>query len=180
MNRLPRARTCDTMRCMRLRLLAPAAFTVVALGSASPASATIVVGEGMAGAKLGMSKDEVRAVLGKPTESRSRTDDFGRTTRWYFKGPKIHVTFRDAVEPGMQATAFMTRRGFERTSKGVGVGSSITTVRARVSKVKCERFPGFSTRSCHVGEFLPGKTVTDFRVGRSGKVGSVLIGYVID
>ncbi len=169
------------MRAMRLRLLAPAALASLALvGSASPASAKIVVGEGMAGAKLGMSKDEVREILGKPTESRTRTDDFGRTTRWYFTGPKIHVTFRDAAEPGMQATAFMTRRGFERTSKGVGVGSSIRTVRARVAKVKCERFPGFSTRSCHVGEFLPGKTVTDFRVGRSGKVGSVLIGYVID
>ena len=169
------------MRAMRLRLLVPAALASLALlGSSAPASADVVVGEGMAGAKLGMSKAEVREILGKPTESRSRTDDFGRTTRWYFKGPKIHVTFRDAVDPGMQATAFMTRRGFERTSKGVGVGSSITTVRARVPKVKCERFPGFSTRSCHVGEFLPGKTVTDFRVGRSGKVGSVLIGYVID
>lgn len=166
---------------MSLRPVVPAALAAAAfLCTPSAASAEIVPGKGMAGAKLGMSKDAVRAILGKPTESRSRTDDFGRHTRWYFKGPKIHVIFREGPKPGMQATAFLTRRGFERTANGVGVGSSISTVRSRVAKVKCERFPGFSTRSCHVGEFLPGKTVTDFRVGRSGRVGSVLIGYVID
>jgi hypothetical protein len=44
--------------------------------------------------------------------------------------------------------------------------------------VRCRTESG-GFRHCWVGRFLPGRVVTDFRV-RSGRVASVLIGYVLD
>lgn len=164
---------------MRTTLLPLAASVAGLLLAAPAASATIVPGEGMAGAALGMSKAEVREVLGSPTESRTTRDDFGRVTRWYFKRPKIHVLFR-VGEDGMNVTSFLTRRGVTRTAEGSGVGTSASTLRRRHDGIVCERYPGVDRRSCHLGDFLPGETVTDFRLGESGRVGSVVIGYVID
>jgi hypothetical protein len=46
-----------------------------------------------------------------------------------------------------------------------------------VSGIKCETFG--SVRSCHTGDFLPGKRITDFRIA-GGKVTSVTVGLVID
>ena len=50
-------------------------------------------------------------------------------------------------------------------------------MQASVKGVKCE---GVGTaRSCHTGEFMAGKTVTDFRI-ENGNVTSVTVGIVID
>lgn len=65
----------------------------------------------------------------------------------------------------------------ERTSRGVGVGSTERAVRTRVRNVRCETVAG--SRSCHVGSFRPGRRVTDFKI-RRGRVYEVVIGFVID
>ena len=65
----------------------------------------------------------------------------------------------------------------DRTSKGVGVGSSEAAVTAKVPGVKCESVG--MMRSCHTGDFVAGKRVTDFRID-GGKVTSVTVGLVID
>jgi hypothetical protein len=66
----------------------------------------------------------------------------------------------------------------ERTSKGVGVGSTEASVKKNVPKVKC--VTEFGTRHCHVGEFLAGKVVTDFFISKKHRVKRVVIGRVID
>ena len=65
----------------------------------------------------------------------------------------------------------------DRTSKGVGVGSTEADVTANVPKVKCETFE--TIRSCHTSDLLPGKRVTDFLI-TNGKVARITVGIVID
>jgi hypothetical protein len=47
-----------------------------------------------------------------------------------------------------------------------------------VHNVTCKSESGF--KHCFVGAFLPGRTVTDFRLGGNGRVKSVSIGFVVD
>ena len=70
-----------------------------------------------------------------------------------------------------------TTSPLEQTASGVGVGSTKAQVKAGVPNVTCKNESGF--KHCFVGEFLPGRTVTDFRL-RNGRVSAVSIGFVID
>jgi hypothetical protein len=169
---------------MRRTLPLAALLALAAPAAAAPAQTarpTLVPQASMAGVKLGMSKDRVRALLGRPAESVSRTDDFGRATTWYFSGPKVHVTFRAGVRRP-EVSSLVTRRGVTRPAEGVGVGSTEAAVRAKVDGVRCETFrlPGRDARSCHVGSFDPGTTVTDLRLDARRRVASILLGIVID
>jgi hypothetical protein len=160
--------------------LAVALAAATACIGAAPASAVIVPQRGMAGLELTMSKEQVRAKLGKPTWFRTRNDDFGRLDQWYYSSRKVHVGFR-AGPDGAQVITLMTNRGVERTSRGVGVGSTRKTVQRRVPNVRCRTFDyGMVYRTCHVGAFEPGRRVTDFTIGRSGRVGRVTVAFVID
>jgi hypothetical protein len=150
---------------LAVALLAP-------LGAPAAAEALIQVDRGIAGARLGNSRAEVRAALGAPASSRSGTNDFGPFLQWRFKGA-ITVTFQGRREV---STVTTTGRG-DRTARGVGVGSTEAAVKARVRGVKCETFA--SLRSCHTGNLLPGRRVTDFRIV-GGKVDRVVVGLVID
>lgn len=141
----------------------------------------LVVDSSMAGVELQMTKDEVRDVLGSPTESRGDDDDFGRVRRWYFKGPKAHFYFRPGVGGEPVVTAMLTRRGFVRGPSNSGVGTPESALRERIDELTCETFraPGFRQRSCYTGGFNPGEIVTDFRL-RGDRVDSVRLGLVID
>ncbi len=135
----------------------------------------------MAGVRLQMTREEVRAVLGAPTETRTAHDPFGRTTTLYFSRPKLHVTFRSG-ERGQQVTSLFTRHGVVRTAGRVGVGSSERTVRRGVPGVRCQTFrlPGPDSRSCFVGRFSAGRTVTDFHLDSRRRVARIVLGVVID
>src|SRR3954464_15053096 len=81
------------MRILRYLLLAAAAVT--ALVAASPASASIVVQQGMLGAKLGMKKSQVVARLGPPGAVSHPTNEiFGRFTRYRYG--EVRVEFFDS------------------------------------------------------------------------------------
>ena len=160
MARLPRAVTLTAVA-----LLAP-------LGAPAAAEALIQVDRGIAGARLGNTRAEVRAALGKPSSIRTGTNDFGRFVSYRFRGG-ITVIFQGRREVSTVST---TGRG-DRTRRNVGVGSTEATVRARVRGVRCETIAGF--RSCHTGRFTVGEVITDFQI-RNGKVTRVAIGRVFD
>jgi hypothetical protein len=142
------------------------------LGPASDALAMIQIDRGIAGARLGSSRAEVRAALGAPTKTASGRNDFGP---WlcYTYGGGLRVFFQGRSE----VTSVETTGLGDRTARGVGVGSSEASVRARVPGVKCETFE--TIRSCHTSDLLPGKRVTDFRIV-DGKVDRVTVAIVID
>jgi hypothetical protein len=148
-------------------LLALSFFAVV-----PDAVAMIQVDRGIAGARLGSTRAEVRAALGKPSKTASGTNEFGPWVRYTFAGGvRVFFQGREAV------TSVQTTGLGDRTARGVGVGSSESTVTARVPGVKCETFE--SIRSCHTGELAPGSRVTDFLIV-NGKVDRVTVGIVID
>ena len=142
------------------------------LFSVPAAQAMIQVDRGIAGARLGNTRAEVRAALGTPSKTTSGTNDFGPWVHYSFTGG-VRVVFQGRTSVTLVET---TGRG-DRTSNGAGVGSSEASVKAKVSGIKCENLG--SVRSCHTNDFLPGKRITDFRIA-GGKVTSVSVGLVID
>jgi hypothetical protein len=141
------------------------------LASAPAAEAMVQVDRGIAGARLGNTRAEVRAALGTPASTATGTNDFGPWVRYTFAGG-IRVTFQGRTK----VTAVETTGRGDRTAGGVGVGSSEAAVKA-LAGIKCENLG--TVRSCHTGKFLAGQRVTDFRIN-AGKVSSVLVGIVID
>ena len=157
---------------MRRPIIALAAAAAMLVVPAS-ADAMIQVDKGIAGARIGNSRAEVRAALGTPSRVISGDNEFGHFVEYRFRGG-IRVLFQGGSEVSSVST---TGRG-DRTARGVGVGSSEGAVRRRVPGVKCETIAGF--RSCHTGEFLPGKRITDFALNANKRVTRVTVGIVID
>jgi hypothetical protein len=152
--------------------------SIVACGAAffllipASADAMIQINRGIAGARIGNSRTEVRAALGTPSRVRTGTNDFGSFIEYRFRGG-IRVLFQGNTEVTSVST---TGRG-DRTTRGVGVGSTERAVRRKVPGVTCETTGGF--RSCHTGDFLPGQRITDFAI-RHKRVTRVTVGRVID
>ena len=121
-------------------------LSVVALlapfGAPAAAEALIQVDRGIAGARLGNTRSEVRAALGTPSSIRTGTNDFGAFVQYRYRG-RITVIFQGRREVSSVST---TGRG-DRTRRNVGVGSTEATVRARVRGVRCETIASF--RSSH-------------------------------
>jgi hypothetical protein len=140
--------------------------------TASSARAVIVVQRSIGGVKLQMTKAQVRAKLGRPLRVHVGSNEFGTFTEKVYK--RVTVTFQS----GDRATNVRTTSPLERTASGVSVGSTTSQVKAAVHNVTCKNESGF--KHCFVGAFLPGRTVTDFRLRNNGRVSSVSIGFVID
>ena len=92
-----------------------AAALLAPLGAPAAAEALIQVDRGIAGARLGNSRAEVRAALGSPASTRSGTNEFGPFLQWRFKGG-ISVLFQGRREVSTVST---TGRG-DRTARGWG------------------------------------------------------------
>ena len=102
----------------------------------------------------------------------SGTNDFGPYVQYTFAGG-LRVVFQGRTRV---TSVRLTGRG-DRTSKGVGVGSSEASVKANVPGITCETFGSF--RTCHTGSGEPGQRITDFQM-RNGRVSAVVVGIVID
>jgi hypothetical protein len=136
------------------------------------AGAIIQLDRGIAGARLGNTKAEVRTALGKPKRVQTGTNDFGSFTVFTYAGG-IRVTFQS----GNRVTAVSTTGLGDRTSRGVGVRSTEAAVQQRVPGVSCDTFDG--TRICQRGQGQPGDQITVFFL-RGGRVVRVTVGIVID
>jgi hypothetical protein len=145
---------------------------LAALAAPAAAPAMIQVDRGIAGVRLGNTRAEVRAALGRPASIRSGRNEFGRFLQYRYRGG-ITVLFQGRRRVSLVSTS---GRG-DRTARGVGVGSSQASVRRRVPGVRCETIAG--SRSCHTGRFAAGERITDFLI-RRGTVRRVSVGIVID
>ncbi len=153
--------------------LAPVWMTLLALALAPAAEAAIQVDHGIAGARLGNSRADVRKALGKPTKTQQGRNDFGRWVSYRFPG-KITVFFQ-----GRELVSSVQTAGLgDRTAAGIGVGSTESELTNTVKGLTCEDV-GANMRTCHTGDFLPGRRVTDFRLS-NGKVESVTVALVVD
>ena len=138
---------------------------------APAAGAVIQLDRAISGARIGNTKAEVRTALGKPRRVIKAQGEFGPTTEFRYRGG-LRVVFLS----GRVTLASTTGLG-DRTSRGVGVGSSEARVTSRVPGVTCETFEG--TRICSRGAEQPGDRGTFFFVD-DGKVTRVDVALVID
>jgi hypothetical protein len=161
-----------------MRIRSSLLFAAIAgLVAAAPAGATIVPQDSIGGVALGTSRTAVVSALGPPARTRIvrsevappfREDRFGR----------LFVLYNSKNRTRGKVIAVTTRSRSERTATGVGVGSTRGEVRRGVEGVRCRNEDGF--RHCWVGSFRPGRVVTDFVLGRGGKVRYVNLGRIID
>jgi hypothetical protein len=161
-----------------MRRPALVACAAVLLGAA-PASARIVVQQGMAGVRLGETWAQTRAHFGTPPASNRvlKSEILGhvRVVRWG------HVTISfDGVNNASKAIAFDTTGTSQRTSNGIGVGSTEAAVAAKLPRARCKA-SDHGYHHCWIGRFgVAGARVTDFAINTHGRVGRVTVGIVID
>ena len=148
-----------------------AATALIVLALPASALARIVPQHGIAGANLDMTQAQVRAKLGKPDKLQRPTSPiFGRYTTWFYGGTSVDM-FRNSPQKVFNVS---TTSKSQKTSAGVGVGSTVSAVKQGVKSVQCD------TKHCWVGRFEGGEKVTDFQLSPAGRVTRVTIGYVLD
>jgi len=132
------------------------------MAAAPVASATIVVGQGIAGVDIGQSPTQVEGVLGSPTFKQPPSQ--GLTAWDYHKSPLgLQVDFTGGSVIGMWTTAPQ-----QRTSKGISIDSSPAQVRKAYPKVKCtpgagpQPGPGEQSLACVVRSRYHGKIVKTY------------------
>ena len=150
------------------RLIVLTAFAL--LVPAAAADARVVIGKSIAGVTLGSPVERAIERLGQPESDRQVADEIQGTVRVVDFGATV---VRAGASSGMVQSIDTTSRA-ERLGNGIGVGSTRKTLRAKVKRVRC------SGRICSVGQFVPGATVTTFRIGSTGKITAIGLGYVID
>ncbi len=70
-----------------------------------------------------------------------------------------------------------TKSRLERTPSGVGVGATLTQLRAGLKGETCKK--EFGVHHCWIGNWEPGRVISDFRLVRD-RVSVVAVGYVFD
>jgi hypothetical protein len=161
------------MKIKRLSTLT-AATAALTLGIAASAPASIVVGKSIGGLKLGMTQTQAKNLLqATPTVKHYTNEIAGASTDLTWQG--ITATFAGNANITNVETTLPT----ERTSTGVGVGSTLAKVHAGLSGEICEGAAG--TTLCRIGALTAGQRVTTFRIKNStGRVFQVGVGFVID
>ena len=132
-----------------MRIVFPFALVAAAaVLAASTVGAAIVSQQGFAGVKIGMTQAKVRSVLGKPTSVKRGSNNFGKYTIFKYAG------LQTEFQGNTTLTSVSTTRTSERTASGIGVGSTVAQVKAKIKGVTCATDSGF--RHCYLGTFAPG------------------------
>jgi hypothetical protein len=155
----------------------PSGVAVLAALCLAPAAhAAIRPQVGMKGIRLGDDVSKVRAALGAPDHVIFSNHPIMGRVRTY-KYAKVYAQFNGTTRAATVVSVY-TRSKAERTSRDVGVGSTRAAVAGGVPNVRCRVEYGLD--HCYVGRFTAGRRVTDFRIGSTGRVTSVVVGFVID
>lgn len=160
------------------RYLAVSAVLVGGFVWTGTAAALIVPQHSIAGVKLNMTRDEVKAKRGQPDRIKHGSNDFGVFTEYTYRNRhgKLRVTFQGNAG----ATAVFTNRRPQHTPEGIHVGSTEMKLHDAYPGLHCRtELPSF--RHCWTGRFQAGHRVTDYRIDVStSRVKTVLVGFVID
>lgn len=161
---------------MRFALILTAFAVALPSGVALARVQSLVPQQSLRGLKIGMLASQVRAVAGNPTSNRTTNHPIMGKTR-VMKFGRVEVTFRGAGKAAPVVNLSTTSRN-ERTSGGVGVGSSERALAAKLTGERCITELGY--RHCYLGQWKPGSVVTDFSISKSGRVTRITLGLVID
>jgi hypothetical protein len=147
------------------------ATVAVVLVIAPAAQAKIVVQESIAGVKLGMTAAQVRKVLGPPRSVSYPKDEIQGSFKFYDYGAtEVSLTRGE----GSKVFNISTTSKTQRTSTGLGVGSTRAAVKRAFPRADCMAL------MCAIGAIEPGKRVTSFYLSSRGKVNLIALGIVID
>lgn len=126
---------------------------ILAPAVAAAAQARIVLNRSIAGIGLGMRAAEVRAKLGPPSLA---TTANGSRDLVYRDRALVVTVVRSRV------AIVSSQNRHERTSSGVGVGSTSSRLRRRVDGLRCGDKAGVAY--CRLGSIRPGRRSTTFQI----------------
>jgi hypothetical protein len=143
--------------------LSGASTLLAVLACAATAEARITVNRSVAGIGLGMTAKEVRARLGRP---QLETVNGGLRDLVYRDRRLVVTLLRSRV------VIVSTRNRRERTSRGVGPGSTSSAAARRVPGARCGSKAGVAF--CRVGSTRPGRRSTTLQI-EAGRVLTVTV-----
>jgi hypothetical protein len=147
------------------RLKLAGAALALSLMLCAAADAKIVLATSIDGVKLGMTHGQVAKILG-----RGKQED-GDIYQYDYRRDTYQVGFM-----GSRVTSVETFDRHQRTSLGLGVGSTKATLKARQPGVRCT-FDGMDeSMDCYVGSIKRGHSYTDFFFDDSHTVTGVVVG----
>lgn len=167
-------RTSHSHRIAAALVLAAAA-AIVPAGPAAAGGAPVTqirLGRSIGPVKLGMQRSVVRTIDGAESQLAPVTGKF--PARRYRYADLRQVVWFPTAAPSARAIFAITTASIYRTGRGIGVGSSRAALRAAHPAARCA-----TARLCVIGQELPGRRVTVFRL-RGGAVVSVAVGFVRD
>ena len=169
------------MRARPRRLIIPLLVAVAVApppaGASVAAQRPVIPQVSIRGVRPGMTPAEVRSAVGRAPDGSSTAPHpiLGRVRVWRFGG--LRVGF-DGVRAGRTVLSVSSAASQDRTSGGVGRGTTEVVLRARVPGAQCATEYGY--RHCWVGVHRAGRIVTDFSLSRRGRVTRVTLGRVVD
>lgn len=144
--------------------------------AAPSALANIVIGQSIAGVKLGDSEAQVTAVLGPPTSKESAGPAYpGVVNIYYPASVGLHVGLKAG-----RAFGLLSFSKHQKTSKGITIGSSRAQMKRAYPKAKCAEGPyGPKSLYCAVlARFHGRKSFTSFLFqAATGGVVEIETGY---
>jgi len=153
----------------KLRVLAGSIVVLaICAAVADGAVAKIVIGQGIAGVNIGDTEAQVQHIVGRPTTTYKPAR--GVAGWQYTHGPLSEVEFDKG-----RVFYVLTGRTDQKTSKGIGVGSSVAAVRRAYPSARCTS--GSTYVFCDIKTHSHGKIVTTrFSTDTAtGPISSVLV-----
>jgi len=164
------------LRKQLFAVLIAACAMALAASAASARVQSLIPQKSLGGLKIGMVASQVRGVVGKPDSNKIVNHPLMGKTR-QMKFGLVEVTFRGTASSATVVNLSTTSRK-ERTSGGIGVGSSEKALKSKLTGERCVTELGY--RHCYIGKRSAGFVVTDFSISKSGRVTRITLGLVID